>query len=163
MTITAHPRSRGENFRDTLMPALWSGSSPLARGKPGVARGTHEARGLIPARAGKTTRTRGQPCVDWAHPRSRGENSTRGLPIHPNSGSSPLARGKRPRGDRRRRRARLIPARAGKTRQWPQPSASGAAHPRSRGENGTHAHARPKPRGSSPLARGKLELGRGDA
>ena len=71
----AHSRSCGDNFRDTPMPALWSGSSPLTRGKrlgglrrvPGV--------GLIPTHAGKTPDAPSETFV--------------------NAGSSPLTRGKR--------------------------------------------------------------------
>ena len=71
----AHSRSCGDNFRDTPMPALWSGSSPLTRGKrlgglrrvPGV--------GLIPTHAGKTPDA---PSATFV-----------------NAGSSPLTRGKR--------------------------------------------------------------------
>ena len=53
-SVWAHPRSRGENAAEAPSDGIRSGSSPLTRGKPGSARGTHEARGLIPAHAGKT-------------------------------------------------------------------------------------------------------------
>ena len=70
------------------------GSSPLTRGK----RGSHdlevEARGLIPAHAGKTTISGWVSSAMGAHPRSRGENPGRPL-IHETAvGSSPLTRGK---------------------------------------------------------------------
>ena len=50
----AHPRSRGENGRRSLVSVKVKGSSPLTRGKRhhGVDRGLDE--GLIPAHAGKT-------------------------------------------------------------------------------------------------------------
>ena len=71
-------------------------------------------------------------------------------------GSSPLTRGKRMRARRRRRRAGLIPAHAGKTwvkrslGSWPW------AHPRSRGENVRATLTGAEDQGSSPLTRGKL-------
>ena len=70
-----------------------------------------------------------------AHPRSRGEN-------WPVSGSGSSSRG-------------LIPAHAGKTQVHRQRRARGQAHPRSRGENGSHRRGTVKPKGSSPLTRGK--------
>ena len=75
--IAAHPRSRGENSRSTVMPRSLTGSSPLTRGKLRPGEPLVANRRLIPAHAGKTY------CQDcqarsWpAHPRSRGENSER--------------------------------------------------------------------------------------
>ena len=71
------------------------GSSPLTRGKRAVLPVRRGGEGLIPAHAGKTDVYR---CADHgcgAHPRSRGENETRGVAWHPSEGSSPLTRGKR--------------------------------------------------------------------
>ena len=94
-------------------------------------------------------------------------------------GSSPLTRGKH-QTDRVRIHSRgLIPAHAGKTQQWPQPSASGrlipahagktafsgpprwgfSAHPRSRGENPHLVSVVRMDEGSSPLTRGKRKNG----
>ena len=50
----AHPRSRGENKERTVIKNRELGSSPLTRGKPGVAGCTSRADRLIPAHAGKT-------------------------------------------------------------------------------------------------------------
>ena len=52
----AHPRSRGEHCGGWCRRGWRAGSSPLARGTP--RRGIHQLpqRGLIPARAGNTTR-----------------------------------------------------------------------------------------------------------
>ena len=95
-TVTAHPRSRGENtvLREELATEL--GSSPLTRGKPRHTLGTRIPRGLIPAHAGKTDRTPAHRCRDH--------------------GSSPLTRGKREHEERRTAKRGLIPAHAGKTR-----------------------------------------------
>ena len=151
----AHPRSRGENESATRAGFPSFGSSPLTRGKRGhVARAAGEER-LIPAHAGKT---RGSPSPRrWreAHPRSRGENP----PVTRRSGrcrgSSPLTRGKLCAADRRKKRARLIPAHAGKTHGRGLSLARQAAHPRSRGENSFRCFRSFFSLGSSPLTRGK--------
>ena len=114
------------------------GSSPLTRGKRQGTWLQDNVHGLIPAHAGKTASTLTWPSSDSAHPRSRGENPERALNLIFAPGSSPLTRGKLLLLLLGSRGGRLIPAHAGKTQQWPQPSASGAAHPRSRGENGCH-------------------------
>ena len=51
----AHPRSRGENHRSTMLPFPRGGSSPLTRGKPFLRPRTRTPTRLIPAHAGKTT------------------------------------------------------------------------------------------------------------
>ena len=74
--LWAHPRSRGENANAVGEAEAEFGSSPLTRGKrKALARGLG-ADGLIPARAGKTRRAPAGVGAAWAHPRSRGENST---------------------------------------------------------------------------------------
>ena len=74
------------------------------------------------------------------------------------AGSSPLTRGKRHARRDGRRRARLIPAHAGKTLSQATSRAGGRAHPRSRGENLKEATDRLSAAGSSPLTRGKRDL-----
>ncbi|EDN80079.1 hypothetical protein ACTODO_00515 [Schaalia dentiphila ATCC 17982] len=111
----AHPRSRGENAGFRWSSDEVVGSSPLTRGKL-PARDTRARRGrLIPAHAGKTSRSRSRRAGRRAHPRSRGENSDpQPLPLTW-SGSSPLTRGK-PRWTLLPLESRgLIPAHAGKT------------------------------------------------
>ena len=151
----AHPRSRGENAYSARLFSNRAGSSPLTRGKPGHReRGSDENR-LIPAHAGKT------PCVSrpalggLAHPRSRGENGTVPDSAIITGGSSPLTRGKPPMTRSRRRRRRLIPAHAGKTRPPTAAACPLEAHPRSRGENGERGAPGGRGLGSSPLTRGK--------
>ena len=135
----AHPRSRGENG-GSARPALPSGgSSPLTRGKPDVACVVCNTERLIPAHAGKTARRMTPASRGRAHPRSRGENGAVNIDGHGGEGSSPLTRGKRPVRVQGRPRRRLIPAHAGKTVAVMAVILSGAAHPRSRGENATHA------------------------
>ena len=132
----AHPRSRGEN-----PPAFpeWTrgrGSSPLTRGKQGVAVGATGVVGsspltrgklrahrvpkarlrLIPAHAGKTTAWTHFGYSLGAHPRSRGENIECRPECDADDGSSPLTRGKLPRARGLFVCPGLIPAHAGKTR-----------------------------------------------
>ena len=91
---TAHPRSRGENRESTTQKVPRAGSSPLTRRKRIGNHHLHARAGFIPAHAGKT-RTQ-FPCRSCrtAHPRSRGENRTRGVPGGYFTGSSLLTRGK---------------------------------------------------------------------
>ena len=70
----AHPRSRGENRFSVSAGSTLAGSSPLTRGKRRRGRRCRRARRLIPAHAGKTSKTRVSSRMEPAHPRSRGEN-----------------------------------------------------------------------------------------
>ena len=73
-SLTAHPRSRGENFEETSLLASCPGPSPLTRGKRRVDGQAASLRRLIPAHAGKTRYSRTTGVDSTAHPRSRGEN-----------------------------------------------------------------------------------------
>ena len=152
----AHPRSRGEN---TYVVTPWcyaEGSSPLTRGKPGVARLARNRRRLIPAHAGKTHSSEPDLNGGGAHPRSRGENEIIMTDTIKPTGSSPLTRGKRSVEPLLHERGGLIPAHAGKT-LGAAPGRGGAwAHPRSRGENFSSSAGAAGAAGSSPLTRGKL-------
>ena len=131
----AHPRSRGENLRESYRAIMCGGSSPLTRGKLRGGDQVRHRQGLIPAHAGKTSVSpliRGSP---RAHPRSRGENKSRRSCRIRLVGSSPLTRGKPGPGARERSPPRLIPAHAGKTPAARPPRRTPRAHPRSRGEN----------------------------
>ena len=70
------------------------------------------------------------------------------------NGSSPLARGTRVLGRRRRGPRRFIPARAGNTRSPRTRTARIPVHPRSRGEHNANGTTVLEADGSSPLARG---------
>ena len=131
------------------------GSSPLTRGKHDEVAVDGSRGGLIPAHAGKTYRYRQTKRLSGAHPRSRGENSTRTRVLRGVVGSSPLTRGKHQGGGRRRRRMGLIPAHAGKTVLARLGGADAEAHPRSRGENTLPSWPPTPCEGSSPLTRGK--------
>ena len=131
------------------------GSSPLTRGKrPGSSR-VRPSSGLIPAHAGKTSRSLRLACRLSAHPRSRGENCRAKTVAGGFRGSSPLTRGKRLRVLDAEGEFGLIPAHAGKTTTCPAARPAGRAHPRSRGENGIPGFCSTWIVGSSPLTRGK--------
>ena len=153
----AHPRSRGENAQCVDDVGVFTGSSPFTRGKPFCGLSVRACARLIPAHAGKTARSLGVLGRRGAHPRSRGENKPSFSAMLSAVGSSPLTRGKRLRPVPRTPLPGLIPAHAEKTScrspGWPE----SAAHPRSRGENGTASRPRYRARGSSPLTRGKRE------
>ena len=151
----AHPRSRGENARNLAQFKDDTGSSPLTRGKRLPIRRAAQARGLIPAHAGKTWYSAGVSECGWAHPRSRGENHPRTHRTAAARGSSPLTRGKLGAVRLRLRALRLIPAHAGKTVPSLQPGGQTQAHPRSRGENPIGSRSQSSSSGSSPLTRGK--------
>ena len=70
----AHPRSRGENEKDTVSDPVPTGSSPLTRGKLVDVLVGQTRSGLIPAHAGKTVSVAEVIRPMGAHPRSRGEN-----------------------------------------------------------------------------------------
>ena len=112
--------------------------------------------GLIPAHAGKTGCGDERVTHVAAHPRSRGENRSRGATFCRKSGSSPLTRGKRHGRPRPRALTGLIPAHAGKTADLAVRNSASAAHPRSRGENTRLVEPSDATLGSSPLTRGKL-------
>ena len=159
-TPTDHPRSRGVYASSSRIAALTAGSSPLARGLP--CRPSHLAAksGIIPARAGFTTRGRLRVFRPGDHPRSRGvygRSRWGRLPAH---GSSPLARGLRSRRTSETHVDGIIPARAGFTPRGGPPTGRSRDHPRSRGVYPPVHPPFPTHVGSSPLARGLLELRR---
>ena len=88
-----HPRSRGVYLSALRQMICVTGSSPLARGLPIIARLDSAVYRIIPARAGFTRSPCGTWVRRWDHPRSRGVYmSTLKTSTSP-TGSSPLARG----------------------------------------------------------------------
>ena len=110
---------------------------------------------LIPAPARKTLTPGSCPSDTSAHPRSHGENHSKGGKARTVPGSSPLTRGKRVFGGERQGCVRFIPAHAGKTNSAGLYPISLPAHPRSRGENLGNTLWSAGKSGSSPLTRGK--------
>ena len=71
----AHPRAGGENGMSYRIDWVQFGSSPRGRGKPRPRWHSPPPRGLIPARAGKTTHAVATSSSRRAHPRAGGENT----------------------------------------------------------------------------------------
>ena len=134
---------------------MLDGSSPRVRGKPETRSYPPSTPRLIPARAGKTPTSSATAPGGRAHPRACGENTTSAAPSALPRGSSPRVRGKHDGGHQGQARARLIPARAGKTSSQESTSATDSAHPRACGENGVLDVVNALAGGSSPRVRGK--------
>ena len=109
-----------------------------------------------PHSRGKTIHGQAQDREDRAHPRSHGDNTFVSHRYCVARGSSPLTRGKHPSVLAAIDAVGLIPAHAGKTCFCARRKATGAAHPRSRGENLGVFCRQWLAVGSSPLTRGKL-------
>mgnify|MGYP000946773022 CR=1 FL=1 len=131
-----HPRSRGVYSLFAEYQANGGGSSPLARGLP-----AYTPLGIF---------------VTSDHPRSRGVYGRRPDQSSGAVGSSPLARGLLKNFQGRGARWRIIPARAGFTRESLRKSAIARDHPRSRGVYEAVTKLAASQGGSSPLARGLL-------
>ena len=112
---SAHPHACGENTTRYGCHPSNGGSSPRMQGKLERADGGGAGARLIPAHAGKTSSAMPSAASSGAHPRACGENLDADLEAVSPQGSSPRMRGKRPSAPRATVRARLIPARAGKT------------------------------------------------
>ena len=151
---TDHPRSRGVYMKFLPPFAKNPGSSPLARGLPGLGCETPRQLRIIPARAGFTRLGRGRCRGSRDHPRSRGVYSFQVPDAVEDRGSSPLARGLQDRRPLRGHHLRIIPARAGFTAPSTTSSTGRSDHPRSRGVYWSSSTIAPSGRGSSPLARG---------
>jgi len=150
----AHPRSRGADLRRRSPPCPGAGSSPLARGGRRNPPRRNARRRLIPARAGRTSKSAMQPPRAEAHPRSRGADTRRSGATVSVWGSSPLARGGRLGLLGPVEVLGLIPARAGRTTPGRCTRPARPAHPRSRGADAMAAEEYGAKLGSSPLARG---------
>ena len=138
-----------------VVVATLTGSSPLTRGKRERRVDGGDKGRLIPAHAGKTRCRLRRQWPRWAHPRSRGENTSRANIAWLGDGSSPLTRGKPPTNVAELVLHRLIPAHAGKTMPSRPFVCTLRAHPRSRGENSAARSFCSLAAGSSPLTRGK--------
>ena len=94
-TVWDHPRMRGEHVGSPIVKRDSQGSSPHARGTPGVQHRNMAAHGIIPACAGNTYTTRRIMPVNGDHPRMRGEHLVALQFRQRQLGSSPHARGTR--------------------------------------------------------------------
>ena len=110
---------------------------------------------LIPAHAGKTNSVLCGHNRPRAHPRACGENPWNIFSQYINEGSSPRMRGKLWHALFLFARFGLIPAHAGKTQRWNEPTYCYWAHPRACGENTFPREDGGADGGSSPRMRGK--------
>ena len=132
---SVHPRWRGEHPEPHEQIAGRAGSSPLARGTHKFGQREVFSQRFIPAGAGNTpARFFPSPALS-VHPRWRGEHLRAKKARANNNGSSPLARGTRPRSARPARNQRFIPAGAGNTDAVAVCRHPFTVHPRWRGEH----------------------------
>ena len=155
-----HPRERGEHLSTRLSAPSPDGSSPRARGALPHGRGRQHAAGIIPASAGSTGSTRCGSRSTWDHPRERGEHPAFIFCSIERDGSSPRARGARPRGLCGTGTGGIIPASAGSTAGRTRRTRQRRDHPRERGEHLRSSIVRSTSAGSSPRARGAPLPGR---
>ena len=153
-----HPRWCGEHSPCCAMRSISNGSSPLARGTLHHIGQPARRRRFIPAGAGNTREERLASPSTPVHPRWRGEHAEGAAAMSRRSGSSPLARGTHVPivciGDQRR----FIPAGAGNTSNTTMTTSAGSVHPRWRGEHPVETSFMKRRSGSSPLARGTLDM-----
>ena len=128
-----HPRVRGEHAVLAGGDQVGGGSSPRARGARGKRHDGDTRRGIIPACAGSTARSRMVRPARRDHPRVRGEHSLASPRRSRHQGSSPRARG---------------------AHAAPYPPGGAGDHPRVRGEHSIAPCTRTTTWGSSPRARG---------
>ena len=131
-----------------------SGSSPRVRGaglRPGRDR---PLRGIIPACAGSSSRSRPRGTGSWDHPRACGEQALRFFTTLISSGSSPRVRGAALDGEGLAPRLGIIPAYAGSSAGLSSSCPARWDHPRACGEQRPPSWAPLRPAGSSPRMRG---------
>ena len=137
ITITEHPRARGENISFLPPEGRLVGTSPRTRGKQNGPVGFTNSSRNIPAHAGKTV----------------GFHRCERAP----GGTSPRTRGKLCFTPFRLLKRRNIPAHAGKTMLLGPCSGSRPEHPRARGENSNPKRLNNRAGGTSPRTRGKRD------
>ena len=108
-----HPRARGEQQLHVYIQGRMQGSSPRARGAVLDALMHFLAGGIIPARAGSSSRLRRHIHIFWDHPRARGEQASERQTDLRHRGSSPRARGADSSYTNQVGTSGIIPARAG--------------------------------------------------
>ena len=153
-----HPRACGANMGMTQKLKDKYGSSPRVRGKRALLRLPIATVRIIPARAGQTALETQIQALETDHPRACGANAMLKNGAYTGNGSSPRVRGKHLAGDYRVRRHRIIPARAGQTKDADKAASDSSDHPRACGANSTTSRRSWSASGSSPRVRGKLRV-----
>ena len=150
-----HPRGCGEKSGGAEEARHDRGSSPRVRGKaPSVLLAVTSA-GIIPAGAGKREWWIGGGALRGDHPRGCGEKGDHVVAKVGVEGSSPRVRGKGVLRGLGRRRARIIPAGAGKSSPGRSVGSARRDHPRGCGEKARKFFQAIRGKGSSPRVRGK--------
>ena len=159
MTLTDHPRIRGEHV--TTFSAIDSapGSSPHTRGARRLDPEHHHRIGIIPAYAGSTRVDDVADDGRGDHPRIRGEHGGTGIAQGADNGSSPHTRGAPSWCPRLRAGRGIIPAYAGSTANTSKTRLGDPDHPRIRGEHERGPIGIPASEGSSPHTRGARSRG----
>ena len=130
-----HPRACGENLPNKKSSPWLLGSPPRMRGKQRRQSSMRRRRRITPAHAGKTSRCSSLCRHPADHPRACGENWRRSRRPTSRDGSPPRMRGKLGESIFARKRPRITPAHAGKTRPLCARCPLTADHPRACGEN----------------------------
>ena len=151
-----HPRGCGENTVRYIAGISSGGSPPRMRGKPETPAVPKSCTGITPADAGKTTSMLQPPLHHGDHPRGCGENTGLVMSGCAYPGSPPRMRGKHLKSRGFRRRTRITPAGAGKTRIQILRGGQHQDHPRRCGENSSSVSPVRSTQGSPPQVRGKL-------
>ena len=115
LSLSVHPRTRGEHLYKVVMALIDDGSSPHTRGTRKTNVTDPKVLRFIPAHAGNTRG--GRPCLisSPVHPRTRGEHQLRYRHNNGPAGSSPHTRGTHRSNPCHQRCERFIPAHAGNT------------------------------------------------
>ena len=153
-TPSDHPRAGGEHLTRLPGRVRIIGSSPRGRGTPADKIGELRLGRIIPARAGNTDSRCGENILTADHPRAGGEHHHHLFPAISRSGSSPRGRGTPDLDQGRGRACRIIPARAGNTRDSPARRTGQSDHPRAGGEHLKGEEHELVEDGSSPRGRG---------
>ena len=135
-----HPRACGEHGENGHAGVNEGGSSPRVRGTHRRCWHVQALRGIIPARAGNTTRRRRISRRSRDHPRACGEHSWAWTVMNGVAGSSPRVRGTRMTVNDYLAEVGIIPARAGNTAAGGLPHPSSRDHPRACGEHGGYSY-----------------------
>ena len=149
-----HPHTRGDHAVVSTANLEEEGSSPHAWGPRWPDCSTMRTRGIIPAYAGTTPRSRTGRTETRDHPRLRGDHELDNDDKLDVAGSSPPTRGPLQRTPPQVSRRGIIPAYAGTTLQMLEPLGCFWDHPRLRGDHRAVRHMYPATWGSSPPTRG---------
>ena len=149
-----HPRACGEQPAAVVLVFGRWGSSPRVRGAVRLRRTHLRSRGIIPARAGSSSDSRGGGFGSGDHPRASGEQAPHCRQVQRRMGSSPRVRGAVKLCAEFTKTIGIIPARAGSSTGNPACRVRTWDHPRACGEQDLQFIDALPIVGSSPRVRG---------